>query len=254
VFDGRWRAGVDRVVKPVGSALRHAGITADQLTGVGLVLAALTAIAIGAGQLRLGLLLLVLAAVPDLLDGAVAKAAGTASPRGAFFDSVADRVTDSLVLGGVAWHLADHPGGRAPLLPFAVLAASTLVSYQRAKAESIGLEARGGLMERAERIAALCLGLALPALLVPVLWAMLALTTATAVQRFVKVWRQASAPRPPREPASRWWTWREAAGLRERHHDSRSPSQWGPSARWRSRRQERRTARPWRRPGRGVRP
>ena len=62
------------------------------------------------------------------------------------------------------------------VLPFAVLAVSSLISYQRAKAESLGLEAKGGLMERAERIVLLCLGLLFDVLLIPILWVMLALT------------------------------------------------------------------------------
>ena len=78
------------------------------------------------------------------------------------------------------------------MLPFAVMALSSLISYQRAKAESLGLDAKGGLMERAERIVLLCIGLLFEPLLVPVLWVMLALTAITAVQRFVKVWRQAA--------------------------------------------------------------
>jgi CDP-diacylglycerol--glycerol-3-phosphate 3-phosphatidyltransferase len=80
------------------------------------------------------------------------------------------------------------------VLPFAVLAVSNLVSYERAKAESLGFAAKGGLMERAERIIALCIGLAFPVVLVPVLWVMLGLTSLTAVQRFIKVWRQAPGP------------------------------------------------------------
>ena len=62
----------------------------------------------------------------------------------------------------------------------------------RAKAESLGLDAKGGLMERAERIIALCLGLLFEPLLIPILWITLALTAVTAVQRFVKVWKQAA--------------------------------------------------------------
>ena len=77
------------------------------------------------------------------------------------------------------------------MLPFAVMALSSLISYQRAKAESLGLDAKGGLMERAERVVLLCIGLLFEPLLVPVLWVMLVLTVVTAVQRFVKVWRQA---------------------------------------------------------------
>jgi CDP-diacylglycerol--glycerol-3-phosphate 3-phosphatidyltransferase len=68
-----------------------------------------------------------------------------------------------------------------------------LVSYERAKAESLGFSARGGFMERAERMVLLGVGLAFD-VLIPVLWVMLVLTTITAVHRFVMVWRQASSP------------------------------------------------------------
>jgi len=78
------------------------------------------------------------------------------------------------------------------MLPFGVMALSSVISYMRAKAESLGLDAKGGLMERAERIIALCLGLLFEPLLIPILWVTLALTAVTAVQRFVKVWKQAA--------------------------------------------------------------
>ncbi|HEV2069483.1 MAG TPA: CDP-alcohol phosphatidyltransferase family protein, partial [Acidimicrobiales bacterium] len=203
MLDGRWKSDIERRLRPLGTDLSRTGLSADHLTVVGMVMAVATAVAVANGALRLGVLLLVASALPDALDGAVAKASGTAGPRGSFFDSVADRVTDSLLLGGVAWYLSSTMGGRIVLLPFAVLATSTLVSYQRAKAESLGFEARGGLMERAERIVALGIGLLFDALLVPVLWLMLVLTLFTAVQRFVKVWRQASVPAAA-APRPRW--------------------------------------------------
>jgi CDP-diacylglycerol--glycerol-3-phosphate 3-phosphatidyltransferase len=191
VFDGKFRTPVDKAVKPVGDALRRTNLTPDHLTVVGLVVGVGAAVAIGAGYLQLGLLLVVLAALPDLLDGALAKASDSASQRGAFFDSTVDRITDAVLFGGVAWYLAGESSAHMTLLPFAVMAMSSLISYQRAKAESLGLDAKGGLMERAERVVLLCLGLLFEPLLVPVLWVMLVLTAITAVQRFVKVWRQA---------------------------------------------------------------
>jgi len=193
MFDGRFRAPIERAVKPVGDTLRRTRLTPDQLTMAGLVLAVAAAVTIGAGYLLAGFILVVLAALPDMLDGALAKAAGASSQRGAYFDSVADRVTDMLLFGGVAWYFAADDRGVLAMLPVAVMGLSTLISYQRAKAESLGLEAKGGLMERAERIILLCLGLLVPVLLVPILWVMLALTAVTAVQRFVMVWKQANA-------------------------------------------------------------
>lgn len=192
MFDGHLRAPVERAVKPIGDGLRRTGLTPDHLTVAGLLIAVGAAIAVGTGALRLGLVLVILAALPDLLDGALAKASEASSQRGAFFDSVIDRVTDALLFGGVAWYLASEESAHLAMLPVAVMAVSSIISYQRAKAESLGLSAKGGLMERAERVILLCLGLLFDALLVPILWVMLALTTFTAVQRFVKVWKQAA--------------------------------------------------------------
>ncbi|MGH9056056.1 MAG: CDP-alcohol phosphatidyltransferase family protein, partial [Acidimicrobiales bacterium] len=223
---------------PVGGALRRTGLSPDHLTACGLVLAIAAAWAIVTGRLGLGLGLLLAAATADLLDGPLAKASGRASVRGAFFDSVADRVTDTLVLGGMAWYLLDRHHGNTTLLPVAVLGASFLVSYERAKAESLGLDAKGGLMERGERMVLMCSALAFSFLMVPFLWGMLGLTMLTVVQRFAKVWRQAGVgtARPAGSPlvtpqpifarragydrsanrqtpvAVRWRAWREANG------------------------------------------
>ncbi|MDZ7674153.1 MAG: CDP-alcohol phosphatidyltransferase family protein [Acidimicrobiales bacterium] len=200
MFDGRFRASFEKGLKPVGANLRRAGIKADQLTAFGVLMSGAAAVAIANGALRGGLLLLALTAVPDVLDGAVAKASGTASSRGAFFDSTMDRVADAMLLGGVAWYLDTTEPGRISILPMAVLGASLLISYERAKAEGLGFDARGGLMERAERLVLLGLALLFDSLLVPALWLMLALTLFTAAQRFHKVWVQASAEVPAPTP------------------------------------------------------
>ncbi len=200
MFDGYLRRGVDRATGPVGRVLVSVGVRADHLTALGLVMSVATAVAVGSGRLRLGVLLLVITAMGDLFDGVVAKQTGTTSPRGAFFDSTIDRVTDFLLLGGIAWYLADTDGARASLLPFAVLGVSSIISYERAKAELLGFEAKGGLMERAERVFVLGVALFFDSILVPVLWVLLVLSTLTAVQRFVKVWRQATAAQ--RNPGS----------------------------------------------------
>ncbi len=192
MFDGRFRVEVERAIRPIGELLRRTKMTPDHFTLIGLMVAIGAAFAIGLGELPLGLFLVVLAALPDLLDGALAKASNSASQRGAFFDSVVDRITDTVLLGGVAWYLTTERGGHAALVPFAVMGVSMLISYERAKAESLGLQAKGGLMERAERIILLCIGLLFGSLLFWVMWLMLVLTSATAIQRFIKVWRQAA--------------------------------------------------------------
>ena len=120
MFDGKFRTPVDRAVKPIGNLLRKTGLTPDHLTVLGLLVGVGAAIAIGSEHLRLGLLLVILAALPDLLDGALAKAQDTSSQRGAFFDSTVDRITDALLLGGIAWYLASTESAHMSILPFAV--------------------------------------------------------------------------------------------------------------------------------------
>jgi CDP-diacylglycerol--glycerol-3-phosphate 3-phosphatidyltransferase len=203
MLDRHWRAGVERGLQPVGDRLRKLGVTPDALTGFGLLASAATAFLIGSGHLVLGVIGIAVSGMGDLLDGAVARRTGQATARGAFFDSVADRVSDALLLGGVAWYLATPQHPHLPVLVLAVAALSMVISYERAKAESLGLQAKGGLMERAERFVFLGVGCAFN-ILVPVLWVMLVLTALTAVQRFVIVWRQADRPvRPPRPRTER---------------------------------------------------
>ena len=192
MFDGKWRRAVDRQTAPMALTLKRLGLTADILTLVGLVMAVAAAYVIATGHFLIAVAMLIACGVPDLLDGPLAKAQGTASNRGAFFDSVADGVTDALLFGGIAWYLAGQADPRLAVLPLAVLGVSFLVSYERAKAESLGYVAKGGLMERAERIVLLGVAFLASFLLVPILWTMLVLVGATAVQRFVRVWRQAS--------------------------------------------------------------
>ena len=196
MLDGSFRNGVDKVTGPIGARIVRLGVTADVLTVTGVLLSVACAFAIATGHFGWGVVLLIGSALPDLLDGPVAKAAGMQSIRGAFFDSVADRITDSLVFGGVGWYLAGNDSPHMVLLPMALLGASQLISYQRAKAEIYTFDAKGGLMERAERIVALGVALTFPSLLVVILWIMLALTVVTGIQRFIKVWRQATDENP----------------------------------------------------------
>ena len=229
MFDGNFRPQVEAKLKPVGHQIKRTGITADHLTIAGLVMAVAAAVVISLGWWHLGLLLVVLTGVPDLLDGAVAKASGTAGPRGAFFDSVVDRVTDALLFGAVAVNFSQTRPNWV-WLPVAVLASASWVSYIRAKAESLGFDARGGLVERAERFVIFLVALLFPVLMIPALLLMVVLNVGTAVQRFVKVWKQASAERPPtsrqrrrprRSEATMAERWQIRRGARDRRLASR---------------------------------
>jgi CDP-diacylglycerol--glycerol-3-phosphate 3-phosphatidyltransferase len=232
----------------LGLRLHRLGVKADQITTLGLVLAAGTAVIIGLRWLLLGVALIIVGGLMDALDGAVAKAAGSASKRGAFFDSTSDRVADGLIFGGVAWYLAAGKHPELALLPFAIFGAGAVISYERAKAESLGYSGKGGLMERAERLILLGAALTFYWVMIPLLWLLLVLTAGTAAWRFMKVWAQATADLKG-EPVvaapvvarwrtgrveSRWRAWREGAlgGTPGTGRRARTPA-----SRWRSRRQ-----------------
>ncbi|HUC37665.1 MAG TPA: CDP-alcohol phosphatidyltransferase family protein [Acidimicrobiales bacterium] len=189
---------MDRTTHPVGEALVRAHVNADVLTVFGLAMSVVTAFVVGSGHLVIAIAMLFATGLPDLFDGPVAKASGTASARGSFFDSVADRVSDAFLYGGICWYLASRHHGTMALLPFAILAVVSLVSYERAKAELLGLSARGGLMERAERfiLIGVCFlaGAVASAAFVPALWVFFGLVTATALGRFVRIWQEAEGP------------------------------------------------------------
>lgn len=235
MFDARFRTAVDKVVSPAGQALRRTGLSPDHLTAMGILMSVPAAWAIAAGHLIVGMLVLIGSALPDLFDGSLAKASGRASARGAFFDSVGDRVSDTVVLAGFAWYAQDRFGHHAALVPLAVLGASQLVSYVRAKADALGIDAKGGLMERGERVFVLCFALKFPADMLWLLWVIVALSVLTAVQRFVKVWRQADKPPAPLpvEPTAvvlRWRAWREERAGREATWWARAPRGPGSSS------------------------
>jgi CDP-diacylglycerol--glycerol-3-phosphate 3-phosphatidyltransferase len=252
MIDGRreGRAGAAGSTRPddaapprtgIGHRLVRLGISADHVTVAGVVLSAVNAVVIGRGYLYVACALLIVGGLMDTLDGVVAKAAGTSSPRGAFFDSVADRVSDSFLLGGLAYYLATGHHPREALLPVAILAVGSVISYERAKAESLGFSGKGGLMERAERLIVFGLAMLVHVVMIEILWVLLVLTTITAVGRFVRIWRQASGAPPPRPlvVAGAWRRGRVESRWRPlRETGSALPPRLAtaPGARWRNRR------------------
>ena len=202
VLDANHRSAIARLTDKPASSLSTKGVTADALTLAGLVTALATAAAIATGHFVLALVLLVLTGLADLLDGPVARHASMTSTRGAFMDSTIDRVADMAILLGFAWYLAGTSQPRLALLPMAIMALTSLISYQRAKAESLGMSAKGGLMERGERFVVLGLALLLHVWMVPILTIMLVLVSATALGRFIRIYAQTS-PAPRRTPRQR---------------------------------------------------
>lgn len=134
-----------------------------------------------------GIVYLVFSAL-DMVDGAVARATGLASPFGAVFDAVLDRVSEALVLAGVAWYFGERGEYVQAGVTYAALLGSVAVSYMRARAEVVGVSMREGLFRRQERVALLGLGLLFNGL-TAVVWPLAILSNLTALQRFVMLTR-----------------------------------------------------------------
>jgi CDP-diacylglycerol--glycerol-3-phosphate 3-phosphatidyltransferase len=166
-------------------------LSPNTLTVIGLFVNLLSGILIGAGFLVLGGLVLLLASVFDILDGAVARVTGKVYRYGAFLDSTTDRYAEGFTyIGLLYYYLFNGHHTVEPMLVIASLTGSLLVSYVRARAQSLGFVCDGGILARPERVVIICLGLLVSQLLLPLLWVLAVLTNVTAVQRIWFVWRQ----------------------------------------------------------------
>ena len=186
---GRYRESVRSWVEPVGLVLyRRFGMRPNHLTLLGLGVSFLAAMAFVAGRTRYAGMLLILAGLCDFLDGSLARASGQVSAFGAFLDSVIDRYSDLVVLLGIVVLYAQMPHARGAVVAMAGLIGSMMVSYTKARAESIGVRCTVGMMERPERMICLIAG-ALLDLLEPALWVLAILSNLTAIQRIAFTWR-----------------------------------------------------------------
>src|SRR5262245_58168122 len=179
---GRYRDSARAFADPVGRFLFRLNLRPNHLTLCGLVVSVLTAAAFVGGRTRLAGVLLILAGLFDFFDGSLARASGQVTPFGAFLDSVIDRYSDIVVLLGIVVLFARTPHARGAILAMAALVGSVMVSYTKARAESIGIECNVGMMERPERLICLIAGAILD-LLEPALWVLAILANITALQR-----------------------------------------------------------------------
>jgi CDP-diacylglycerol--glycerol-3-phosphate 3-phosphatidyltransferase/CDP-diacylglycerol--inositol 3-phosphatidyltransferase len=185
----------------VAHLLIKLGVSPDAVTIVGTIGVVSGALVFfPQGQLLTGVLVITVFVFSDLIDGYMARTLGASSRWGSFLDSTLDRLGDAAVFTGLAvWFLG---GGDDDLLGYVALWAlvmGSVTSYTRAKAESLGMQAKGGIAERADRLVAVLVmtGLSaifdLPILLTLVLWAVAVASTITVFQRMLLVRRQAFA-------------------------------------------------------------
>jgi phosphatidylglycerophosphate synthase len=161
-------------------------MTPVAMTASGLALVLFGAVMVGNGRLVSGGWVIAAGSLLDGLDGAVARAAGKVSARGAFLDSAFDRVGEIAAFAGLAFAME----GEARVLLLIVLAVggAMLVPYMRARAEAEGLPGQGGLMGRPERLILFCTGLVFGFVEI-MLWVFVVLVWLTALIRFLRSYR-----------------------------------------------------------------
>jgi phosphatidylglycerophosphate synthase len=197
----RFRAFWTRLLTPLASFFLRHHVSPDVITLVGtLGVVAGALVFFPRGQLLIGVLVITAFVFSDLLDGTMARMSGSSSKWGAFLDSTLDRLGDAAIFGGLVMYFVG-PGESSLWAAVALycLVMGSVTSYARARAESLGMEARGGIAERADRLVAILVMTGLSELLglpflLPLTLVVLALaSTVTVVQRVLNVRGQARA-------------------------------------------------------------
>jgi CDP-diacylglycerol--glycerol-3-phosphate 3-phosphatidyltransferase/CDP-diacylglycerol--inositol 3-phosphatidyltransferase len=210
----RFRQFWTKVWSPLGDLLLRLGVSPNTVTVVGtLGVCAGALVCFPRGWLFAGVLVITVFVFSDMLDGYMARTSGRMSPFGAFLDSTLDRIGDAAVFGGLAMYYVG-PGDNRWWTALAVycLSMGSVTSYARARAESLGMQAKVGIAERADRLVLILAAVGLSDLLrllgvddtvlwaIPIALALLAVaSTITVVQRILVVRTQAIALGTPTE-------------------------------------------------------
>jgi CDP-diacylglycerol--glycerol-3-phosphate 3-phosphatidyltransferase len=197
----RFRAFWGKVFTPVARLFLRLGISPDAVTVVGtLGLCAGALVFFPGGHFLVGVLVCTAFVFSDLVDGLMARMSGQSSTWGAFLDSTLDRFGDAAIFAGLAMYYVG-PGDSRPLTALAIycLVMGSVTSYARARAEALGMQAKVGIAERADRLVAILAmtGLSdifdLPVLVPITLGALALASTVTVLQRIMLVRSQARA-------------------------------------------------------------
>lgn len=187
------------VIDPIAEFLNRIGLAPNTITILGLIGNLIGAALLINGRMTLGGLIILVTAPFDALDGTMARLRGenrtdSSSTFGAFLDSVIDRYAELAIYGGLLIYFSLHSIGTGVILAYLAAAGSILVSYTRARAQSLGIETKIGILTRLERYLVL-----VPALVfnIPIvgLWILAVFSNFTALQRILDVYRQMNSQR-----------------------------------------------------------
>lgn len=196
----RFRAFWTRFWSPVAHLLIRMGVSANTVTLVGTIgVCAGALVFFPTGHLLIGVLVITAFVFSDIIDGYMARTTGKSSKFGAFWDSTLDRFGDAAIFGGLVLYFAGPKGDSYLYLCVALycLVMGAITSYARARAESLGMTAKGGIAERADRLVAILVMTGLgaifgtPVLMYVTLWVLAVANTVTVLQRIWMVRKQA---------------------------------------------------------------
>jgi CDP-diacylglycerol--glycerol-3-phosphate 3-phosphatidyltransferase len=190
-----FKPAVVRIISPTARGLLRIGLTPNSVTTIGAIgVIATSLIAYPNGHLFGGTVAICCLALSDLFDGTMARLSQQGPSRwGGFLDSTIDRVTDSAIAFGLLIFLAQKNDALSYVLMVSIVS-GFLVSYIRAKAESLQIECKGGFAERTERLIILIsaigfTGLGVDYILTIGIWVLALASVATVLQRLHIVWK-----------------------------------------------------------------
>ena len=193
-------AGCRWLLVKIVDAVAATGINPNVLTFFGMIVNFWAAVMFAAGLFGSAASLIFLAGLLDMLDGQVARREQRVTAFGAFLDSTLDRYSDMALYMGLLVYYARHGRTAYVILAAAATAGSVMVSYARARAESLIPACKVGFMERPERVVLLILGGAFDRM-APALWVIAVVSTITVIHRIVYTWQETKAGRIIRAPA-----------------------------------------------------
>jgi CDP-diacylglycerol--glycerol-3-phosphate 3-phosphatidyltransferase len=183
------------ILDPIGRIFNKIGLMPNTMTILGLVGNTAGAYFLSQGQMLIGGLFILAMGPVDALDGTMARLRGEASDFGAFVDSVTDRYSELVIFGGLIIFYLQQGDWLSSCLVYVAAAGSVLVSYVRARGQSLGFDTKIGILTRMERYLVLVPALVLNYPMVGV-WIIAILANLTALQRILDIRRQSHAPKP----------------------------------------------------------
>lgn len=194
MLDLRARKRVTKLADPIARAIARIGLKPTAITMIGFGLSVTGSVLIAFGELAFGAATLGVGALLDILDGVLARLTGSESLRGALLDTFTDRLGEVAAWTGLAYYFGEQAEATLVMLSLVAACGAVLVPFLRAKAEASGVEGRGGLFGRAERLLVFGLGVGLEGFGLPTLeatvWILAIGVWLTVLQRFVRTWRQ----------------------------------------------------------------